>query len=472
MAYVLLLATVAFGVPLALSLSTRINDEVRTQAHEQAAIVAISAVDLLGNARRGQLQLLVTAASNQLRGRVLVVNAAGRVLADSAVPPEVGSNYASRPELARALAGYPSQVERYSRTLHQAILATAVPIVHDNVTAGAVRVTQSVGSVHGAVLRVELELIVIGLAVLLIGLLVGSVLANQISRPLGRLEQVARRVAQGELSARAVVEGSLEQRSLARSFNEMADRIGRLLSAQKDFVADASHQLRTPLTGLRLRLEEARSSVQGDHAAAGELDRALAEVDRLADTVSELLLLSRAGERSLAGTAVELSDVVLVAAQRWTAEAAERGIALSAQGADDSGSVWIARQDIDRALDALIENALHYSPAATDVTLVAGPSGIEVRDRGPGIAADEREVVFDRFRRGSAGRAGPSGHGLGLAIARELARAWGAEIRLEPRSGGGTCAVLDLSGVGTAPRRPRRTASTLPALNHAITRFS
>jgi signal transduction histidine kinase len=459
---VLLLATVAFGVPLALSLSARINDEVRTQARDQAALVAAEAGGLLGSAQRPQLKTLADAAVKSLRGRVLIVNAAGRVLVDSAGPAEVGSNYGNRPELARALAGTPNQIERYSNTLHQAILATAVPILHGDHTVGAVRVTQRVASVHSAVRRVEIELILIGVVVLLIGLLVGSVLSSQISRPLRRLEQVARRVAQGELSARATVEGSLEQRSLAHSFNEMADRIGRLVSAQRDFVADASHQLRTPLTGLRLRLEEARSSAADDPVSAHELDRALAEVDRLSETVSELLLLSRAGERSLAGTSVDLGDVVAVAAQRWTAEAAEREIDLKTE-AEGPGSVWIAREDIDRALDALIENALHYSPAGTAVTLVAGTARIDVRDRGPGIPGDEREVVFDRFRRGSAGRSGPAGHGLGLPIARELARAWGGDVMLEPRAGGGTCAVLDLAGVDRGPvssdLQPRRFAS-------------
>jgi two-component system, OmpR family, sensor kinase len=447
---VLLLATVAFGVPLALSLSTRIHDEVQTQAHDQAALVAATAGDLLGSARRVQLAALAEAAARSLHGRVLIVNAGGRVLVDSAGPAEVGSSYGSRPELRRALAGTPNQIERYSRTLHREILATAVPVVHDGQIAGAVRVTQSIDSVKGAVFRVEIELIVIGLVVLLIGLLGGSVLASQISRPLRRLEQVARRVAQGELSARAVPEGSREQRSLAHSFNEMADRIIRLLDAQKDFVADASHQLRTPLTGLRLRLEEARASVDDDHASAHELDRAMTEVDRLSETVSELLLLSRAGERSLAGTNVDLGEVVAAALQRWTAEAAERKMALKVEAEHVAGSVWIAREDMDRALDALIENALHYSAAGTAVTLTAGPARIEVLDRGRGITGDERELVFDRFRRGSAGRAGPPGHGLGLPIARELARAWGGDLLLEPRPGGGTRAVLDLTGVDPA----------------------
>ena len=103
-----------------------------------------------------------------------------------------------------------------------------MPIIHDGRTAGAVRVTQSVSAVHQAVLRVELAIALIGLIVLALGMLAGSLLAGQIGRPLRRLEAVARRVAQGDLRARAEVEGSLEQRSLSSSFNEMTDRIARL----------------------------------------------------------------------------------------------------------------------------------------------------------------------------------------------------------------------------------------------------
>ena len=111
---------------------------------------------------------------------------------------------------------------------------------------------------HHAVLRIELALAVIGLIMLSLGLFAGGLLAAQIGRPLRRLEAVARRLAQGELRARGKVERSLEQRSLSAWVNEMTDRIGSLLDAQQDLVADASHQLRTPLTGLRLRLEEAK----------------------------------------------------------------------------------------------------------------------------------------------------------------------------------------------------------------------
>ena len=444
MAYVLLLAIVAFGVPLALSLSARVNAEVRTQAQAQADLVAATAGDLLAPARHKALDTLARTAASSLGGRVLIVNASGHVLVDSAGPTEVGTSYLSRPEIKGALAGRQVQVQRASKTLGKEILATGVPIIHDGRTAGAVRVTQSVSAVHRAVLRVELALALIGLIVLALGLLAASLLAGQIGRPLRRLEGVARRVAQGDVRAHADVEGSREQRSLSTSFNEMTDRIARLLSAQQDFVADASHKLRTPLTGLRLRLEEAKALAGGPDATA-ELTAAIDEVDRLSHTVDELLLLSRAGgERPLAGAPVKLGDVVIDALGRWRPQAAERGIALVHRREGDPGTVWAARPDLERALDALLENALRYSPSGSTVMILGAPGRIEVRDRGPGVPMDERELVFERFHRGSAARSGPPGHGLGLPIARELAREWGGEVPIEGRDGGGTAAILVL----------------------------
>ena len=446
----LLLAIVALGVPLASSLSARVNDEVRSQAQGQASLVAATAADLLAPPRRGQLAIIARTAAAAVRGRVLIVDRLGVVLADSASTSELGASYAERPEIAAVLRGRPVQTQRPSRTLGEEILATAQPVIHNGATVGAVRVTQSVAAVHAAVGRVELGLAVIGAIVLALGLAVGVVLAAQIARPLGRLEQVARRLAAGELSARAKVEGSREQRSLGASFNEMAARVQRLLGSQRAFVADASHQLRTPLTGLRLRIEEARAA--GVSApAAEELDAAVAEVDRLAQIVAELLVLSRAGERELPGELLDLHATAERALARWQATAAERGIALEREGPDGSDAVhpgeayvWCAAADADRALDVLLENALSDAPRGSRVTVASAPGRIEVRDRGPGLTVADEEAIFERFHRGTAGRAGPPGSGLGLAIARELAREWGAEVTLRNREGGGAVAVLAL----------------------------
>jgi signal transduction histidine kinase len=455
LAYVLLLAIVALEVPLALSIRQRVDDEVRSQARAQADVLAATAADVLAPSRRAELRRLVAESAASVRGRVVVVDARGRLVADSGGTGLVGSAYGGRPEIAAALRGRADQRARHSDTLGEDVLATAVPIrVGTRPPVGAVRITQSVAAVHRAIWRTILGLVLIGLVVLGIGLVAGLVIARTVARPLNKLGAAARRVAAGDLTARAEIEGSTEQRELARTFNEMTARVRRLLRSQQDFVADASHQLRTPLTGLRLRLEEARAQAADGGATAAELDAAMAEVDRLAHILEELLVLSRAGERELPGADVDLGSAARRAAERWAAAAAERGQEIDADAAG-AGTASCAPADLDRILDVLVENALRYSPHGGAVRVTAGPDRIEVVDDGPGPAPGEEEAVFERFHRGRAGRDGPPGTGLGLPIARELAGEWDATVWLEARPVGGARAVVRFAaGSVRATREP------------------
>ncbi len=436
----LLLALIALGVPLAVSLRDRVDAEVKGQARSQADVVAASAAELLGPGQRSALRNLVQASADSVRGRVIVVNARGRLVADSAGAP-AGRSYADRPEIHAALRGHGEQITRSSETLGASILATSAPVLSEGRPDGAVRVTQSVAAVSSAVKTAILDLAALAGVVLLLGLAAGAVVAQQIARPIRRLDRAARQVATGELDASVAVEGSSEQRSLARAFNEMTERVKRLLRGQQDFVADASHQLRTPLTGLRLRLEG--MTEPGREPDPGELEAAIAEIDRLSQIVEELLVLSRAGEHELPGERVGLGDAAARAAERWRRLAEERSVALCVE-LERAGEAWCAAPDLERALDALVENAVRYSPPGEGVEIVAREGAIEVRDRGPGLEPGEEDEVFERFRRGSAGRQGPGGTGLGLPIARELARQWRGEVTLAAREGGGTVATIIL----------------------------
>ena len=441
----LVLAIVALEVPLATSVADRVDAEVRSQARSQADLVAATVADMLGARSRAQRERVVKTGAASARGRVIVVNRRGRLVADSA-DARLGTDYGARPEIQAALAGRGDQRVRSSRTLGRSLLATSVPILANGRPVGAVRVTQSVKAVDRAVRRAWLGLALIGLVVLGVGLLAGSLIAGGITRPLRRLDEAARTVAEGDLTARVEIEGSSEQRSLGRTFNLMTERLERLVGSQRRFVADASHELRTPLTGLRLRLEAVQGS-RLEPEAARDVDGALAELDRLSDMITELLELSRAGERDAAGELLTLADVARRAAARWQGTAADVGQRVSAS-ADRDAPVWIARADADRVVDALVENAVRYSPAGSEVEIVALCRALEVRDRGAGLQPSEADEVFERFHRGSAGRQGVPGSGLGLPIARELARRWGGDVTLCTRSGGGTVATLALPAPG------------------------
>ncbi len=454
-AYVLLLALVALGVPLSLSLRDRVDAEVKGQAESQADVVASTSGDLLSPPNGTVLDHLVAQSARAVNGRVLIVDHAGTVLADSAGPSAVGSSYASRAEIASALGGARDQLTRHSQTLGTDILATAVPVVHHGRPIGAVRVTQSVAAVNSAVRDSILGLAALGGVVLVLGLVAGGLIARQIAKPIRRLDLAASDVAAGHLETRVEIEGSSEQRSLSRTFNSMTERIERLLLGQRQFVSDASHQLRTPLAGLRLQLEELReTSPEGDGRGL-RLDAGMREIDRLSQMVDELLVLSLAGEHELPAEPVDLAEAANAAVERWRRNAAEAGIALEREERG-GGLTSCAPADLGRALDSLIENALRYSAAGTTVTLRTEPGRISVLDRGAGLAPGEAETVFERFNRGSAGRRGPQGTGLGLAIARELIEQWDGSVALESRAGGGAQATISLpaatrSPVGSAP---------------------
>ena len=437
-AYVLLLIIVALEVPLALNLARRIDAEVRNEAAAQAFVVAAGASGRMSAPK--QLRRLVVDSGKQLGARVIVVGRRGLLLADSTQANPRRASYLSRPEIQAALRARRSQGERHSDTLGQDLLYTAVPVTNNGSTVGAVRVTQSIDAVHTRVRNAVLALIGVGAFALLVGLGLAWFIAGSLSKPLRRLAVTARRVEGGDLDARAEVSGPREQREVAVAFNDMTDRLGVVLAAQRDFVANASHQLRTPLTGLRLRLEAARGKAGAE--AAGELEAAELEVERLARLLTSLLTLAREGDEPGLPRAVSLVQAAEGAEARWAARAQREGRALELRG-DGEVTVAASEEDVAILLDNLIENALHY--AAGEVTVEWGKANGEgwlaVLDEGPGLAAGEENELFERFARGSAGR-DHAGTGLGLAIVQTLARRWKGRAELANRVEGGVRAEV------------------------------
>ncbi len=442
LAYVLVLAIGSMLVPLVRSVRDRVAAEV-----EQQALVAAEVVAATAGGEGADLDRLAATSAREVRGRVVIVDQAGTVLADSS-PASVGEDYSNRAEIATALGGNIAQEQRRSETLDQEILATAVPVVRDGERAGAVRITQSIEAVSRAVWQSTIGLILVGLIVLALGLAAGALLAGTVARPLRRLAAAARRAGEGDLSVQVAVEGSREQREVAGAFNEMTGRVQRMVDAQRDFVADASHQLRTPLTGLRLRLEEAAATADGP--AAEQVEGALEEVDRLSGVVTELLVLSEAGAARPPDAATDLHAAARRACERWSSHAVE----LSVSGV--ATLVHSTPADVDRILDVLIENAIDYGPSGQSIRLVVGPGRVEVIDQGPGLAAGEEETIFARFHRGSVGRASRRrGTGLGLPIARELAGRWDGTVTLANATGGGAVGTLTLPVTdGDSPTEP------------------
>ena len=452
-AYVLVLMLVAIEVPLGFNLPGRVDAEVRAQALDQARVVATSAAGRLDDARA--LGPIVKTAATGAGGRVIVVDGAGRLLADSAPGSAPGASYATRPEIAQALSGRANQGTRHSDSLGEDILFTAVPIAQRGRPEGAVRVTQSLKAVGSEKRKDIVGLVGIGLAGLALGLVVAWVLAGYLSRPLRSLTAAARRVEAGDLDARADESGAREHREVAHAFNDMTARMSQSMAAQRDFVANAAHQLRTPLTGLRLRLEAAGLKTD-DEALRRDLEAGEREAERLARTVTDLLTLAREGQRPAAVAPLDLGAAGEAALERWISVAEEHDADLELHDRSGGARVAASAEDVAVILDNLIENAIEHTRPRTAVFVELSADGaIAVSDAGPGLEPGEEERVFERFFRGSSKGERPRGSGLGLTIVRVLARRWGGEATIANRPEGGARAVvrLPLATPGSAPDR-------------------
>jgi signal transduction histidine kinase len=438
-AVVLLVLEVPLGVTFARSERRQLVEGVR---HDAFALVLLSEENLEGTGR-ADLPALVAGYQRSTGGRATIVDAGGRSLADST--PSAGESFANRPEIRSALAGQEAVGWRYSRTLGQRLLYVAVPVASGGRVHGAVRITYPSSFVEGRIRRTWLLLGGTGAVVLVTVLLISLWLARSVTRPLRELERAAGGLGRGELATRAPVpHGPREPHALAVAFNQMAVRLERLVDAQQRFVADASHQLRTPLTALRLRLENLAPELPP--AARDDLDGAIAESWRLSRLVDGLLALARAEQ---AGSTPRVVDVAGVVAQRraaWSDLAAERGVRLEV-AVPGALPALLTPGRLDQVLDNLLANALEVSPPAGRVAVTAARTGdlveLHVTDEGPGLSDRDRERAFDRFWQATAHRDGDhGGFGLGLAIVRQLLLADGGSIELRPAAGAGLDVVV------------------------------
>jgi two-component system OmpR family sensor kinase len=270
-------------------------------------------------------------------------------------------------------------------------------------------------------------------------------LARRLTRPLEQIAESARTVGQDTLGAR-IPEGSpdTELRALTAILNDMLARLERAFAAERRFVADASHELRSPLSNIRGTIEVTLRRPRSGAEYRETLAIALAEVERLSRIVSTLLTLSRAdaGQLGLSLRPCSLTTLAQHAARAHQARAAERGIHLTVDAPSEVG----VRGDVDRlreVLDNLLDNALRHAPPGSDVLIQVRRDGergwLGVRDAGPGLSPEEQAHVFERFFRADRSRARHSGGlGLGLAIAHAIVHAHGGRLDVESTPGAGS----------------------------------
>jgi len=265
-------------------------------------------------------------------------------------------------------------------------------------------------------------------------------IVRRLTLRLEALQRSVQKFGEGDLSVRVPEQGQDEVADLARQFNAAAERVETLVKSHKSLLANASHELRSPLTRIRMGLE-LMGGQQPSPAFRQEIERNIAELDQLVD---EILLASRLDAREADVGTVEPVDLIGLAAEECARVDADLDVGAVPDGLEVHGITKLLR----RAVRNLLENARRYSSGEITVTLLRGPHHAEVRvcDQGPGVPPGQRERIFEPFYRlpGASERAG--GVGLGLALVRSIAGRHNGTVHCEdrPDGAGGACFVLRL----------------------------
>ncbi|MGW2044599.1 HAMP domain-containing sensor histidine kinase [Streptomyces sp. NPDC001858] len=483
------LVLLCLEIPLGYVYSRGERDRVINLAKDEAESVSAYASLSISAGREAQdLPERAAHCAERIGGKVLIVDERGRLLATShPLTEREEGNLATWPGIAAALQGTATADVRTSTIGGVQYLAVATPVAHGAEKQGAVRITLPTRMVSERVHHVWLLLALGGLAALTAVAALGFVIARWTGRPIRELERATHELAVGGAATPvAITNGPPEVRSLAATFNRTAARLEHLLASQRAFAGEASHQLKTPLAALRLRLENLESDIALH--ARGSLTAALTETDRLARMVEGLLAMARLDESAAEREKIDLGRVCAERHRAWTPLFEQHGVWLALAG-DYDGEVLALPGAVEQILDNLLSNALRVAPPGSTVSVdprchtpherrftprgphrPAGPAWVElhVMDEGPGMTEEQRRRAFDRFWR--APDAPKGGTGLGLALVQRLAHASGGEVVLRPAPHGGLDAVVRLPAVPARPgahgipaqRQSRRLQATTP----------
>jgi signal transduction histidine kinase len=441
---------VAAVVPLALQAVAHEQDAFVNATEATARSVAVVAEDKLGDrAADPALASAVRSAARQ-GDELLVLNYHGRPIAWYGSSPHDSWHQV-------ATEAYQSNGQAAKLTKDRVIVVE--PIWNDGkyngTQIGTVVLERPIGQLNQNIETLWLYLAALSGGAMAAAALIAVYFARWVGKPLARLDTAARQIANGDLTVRAgTAAGPPEVRRMAATFNMMAGRLETLVHGHRAMLADASHQLRTPLTALRLRLD--LLAADSGPAAAAEFAGAQEEIARLSRLVDGLLATARAES---ATEQLENIDVVAVTAERvaaWQPVADGHGVKLMVEPAslDDDGResirpfVALGAGHLEQILDNLLDNAIEAIGDAgglVRVTVASSDHGttLTVADDGPGMTPEERSRAFLRFASGT-----PGGTGLGLAIVHRLVTANGGTIRLADTPGGGLTVELDFPATG------------------------
>jgi signal transduction histidine kinase len=469
---------VAVGLPLGFSYAETTTQELFIDRAADASRFAQLTAPALARGDIRTVQTELDAYADVYDIRVDVFDAAGELLlsAGSDSGNETRPVAAKAPERSAALLGRGPQMPPTIFPWRSGPVTVAAPVLQGSQVVGAVVTVSPTERAREAIMTRWALLVGAGLLTVAAAGLLTVPLSRWILRPVHRLDEAVQTLTGGNYDARVPVEsGPPELRQLTLGFNAMAAAVSRSLTQQRALIADASHQLRNPLSALRLRVEDLADSVPHADRSLGR--EAIVEMDRLTQLLDDTLALARAEGDTFAWIAVDVSRSARDRLRAWShlAERADVGLVLEA-----SEPTWVLAPSgaLDHVLDALLDNAIRFAPGGTVTVTVeqrkAGPILVRVTDEGPGLTAGQRALATGRYWRGPD-QQNVAGSGLGLAIVHTLAERCGGLLSLRSRDPHGLVAEVELPALVDAeathagdPVAPDATPSMAPSVeNHS-----
>lgn len=430
-----------------------LTQQLRVTLEDRASIVAARI-----NSERDIGESSVAVDSCQVPGsvtniRVTVIAASGAVLCDSQADVNSMDNHRSRPEISNAFDGRKGSTTRYSDTLSAMMLYVAVPATDSVPIDHVVRTAIPLRSIDDLLGQVTRTLILLGVAFAIASVFLSIYLYRKINPPLKRIVDGANRFAQGHFNRKIDDYAVREIADLASTLNRMADQLQRLETIRQDFVANVSHELKTPITSIKGFVETLRDGAKDNPE---DMERFLGILDkqsqRLEAIVDDLLTLSRLESEPASELlhlySDDLQNLLTSAREFCLTRAEQKGIGITVS-CDPEIRIIVDRSLLTQAIINLVDNAIKYSPPSTQVKMVGLDDGGHVRisivDEGPGISAEHLPRLFERFYRVDKARSrNLGGTGLGLAIVKHVVELHNGSVWVESELGKGSVFHVDI----------------------------
>lgn len=448
-----LVVLVALGVPLERTTAEQERQRLAVSARSDAAVLAsqlneplqgLEVADAGSSTEWNAAFQPIRRYAERVGARVIVTDTAGLTIADTDTNQPLGRDFSSRPEIAAALDGRIGSSYRHSQSLNQELLVAAAPIASAGTVFGVLRISVPAKSVERTIATTRWRLLLVAAAVLMAATVIGFVMARSMTAPLHAMVERARSVGRGQYQQAPAPAGApAELVELNDALNQMAARVESSLAAQRAFVGDASHQLRTPLTAIQLRLENLTHGT-----TTKDTEAALRELARMRHLVDQLLALTRAESREV-GENVDLAELAAERVDIWQATVGETSGTLELDSAPVP-LVCAPNGTVEQMLDNVIDNAWRArpdGPIRVRVTRSGDEVVVDVIDHGPGLSEADKQHALQRFWRGRSDQ----GSGLGLPIVASLLSHIGGGMDLADTPVGGLTVRLRFP----APDQPK-----------------